>query len=126
MTASASLRPPAGTARPTIYDGWVDTAHRTGLAVLLDVVYSHFGPDGAYSTVFSPFYRSSGHQSPWGAAINLDGDQSGPVRTFFIENALYWLHEYHLDGLRLDATHWLLDDSAPHFVAEWQPVCAKR
>ena len=96
----------------------VDTAHRTGLAVLLDVVYSHFGPDGAYSTVFSPFYRSSGHQSPWGAAINLDGDQSGPVRTFFIENALYWLHEYHLDGLRLDATHWLLDDSAPHFVAE--------
>lgn len=96
----------------------VDTAHRVGLAVLLDVVYNHFGPDGAYCTVFSPFYRSSRHQSPWGPAINLDGDQSGPVRAFFIENALHWLHEYHVDGLRLDATHWLLDDSTPHFVAE--------
>jgi maltooligosyltrehalose trehalohydrolase len=96
----------------------VDTAHRTGLAVLLDVVYSHFGPDGAYCTVFSPFYQSSRHQSPWGSAINLDGDQCGPVRAFFVENALHWLHEYHLDGLRLDATHWLLDDSTPHFVAE--------
>jgi maltooligosyltrehalose trehalohydrolase len=96
----------------------VDTAHGAGLAVLLDAVYNHFGPDGAYSTVFSPFYRSSRHQSPWGAAINLDGDQSGPVRAFFIENALHWLHEYHIDGLRLDATHWLLDDSTPHFVAE--------
>jgi maltooligosyltrehalose trehalohydrolase len=96
----------------------VDTAHRVGLAVLLDVVYNHFGPDGAYCTVFSPFYRSSRHRSPWGAAINLDGDQSGPVRAFFIENALHWLHEYHVDGLRLDATHWLLDDSTPHFVAE--------
>jgi maltooligosyltrehalose trehalohydrolase len=96
----------------------VDTAHRMGLAVLLDVVYNHFGPDGAYCTVFSPFYQSSRHQSPWGSAINLDGDQSSPVRAFFIENALHWLHEYHVDGLRLDATHWLLDDSTPHFVAE--------
>jgi maltooligosyltrehalose trehalohydrolase len=96
----------------------VDTAHRAGLAVVLDVVYSHFGPDGAYSTLFSPFYRSSRHQSPWGAAINLDGDWSGPVRAFFIENALHWLHEYHFDGLRLDATHWLLDDSTPHVAAE--------
>ena len=96
----------------------VDSAHRIGLAVLLDVVYSHFGPDGAYSTVFSPFYRSARHQSPWGAAINLDGDQSGPVRAFLVENALHWLHEYHVDGLRLDATHWLLDESTPHFVAE--------
>jgi maltooligosyltrehalose trehalohydrolase len=96
----------------------VDAAHRAGLGVVLDVVYNHFGPDGAYCTVFSPFYRSARHQSPWGAAINLDGDQSGPVRAFFVENALHWLHEYHIDGLRLDATHWLLDDSTPHFVAE--------
>jgi maltooligosyltrehalose trehalohydrolase len=96
----------------------VDTAHRAGLAVLLDVVYNHFGPDGAYCTVFSPFYQSSRHQSPWGAAINLDGDHSGPVGAFFIENALHWVHEYHVDGLRLDATHWLMDDSTPHFVSE--------
>jgi maltooligosyltrehalose trehalohydrolase len=96
----------------------VDAAHRTGLAVLLDVVYNHFGPDGAYSVVFSPFYRSPRHQSPWGAAINLDGDQSEFVRQFFIENALHWLHEYHVDGLRLDATHWLQDEATWHFVAE--------
>ena len=96
----------------------VDTAHSLGLGVLLDVVYNHFGPDGAYGTVFSPCYRSSRHQSPWGAAINLDGERSGPVRAFFIENALHWLQEYHVDGLRLDATHWLMDDSTPHFVAE--------
>jgi maltooligosyltrehalose trehalohydrolase len=96
----------------------VDSAHHTGLAVLLDVVYNHFGPDGAYSAVFSPFYRSPRHHSPWGAAINLDGDHSEAVRTFFIENALYWLHEYHVDGLRLDATHWLQDESKRHFVAE--------
>lgn len=96
----------------------VDTAHSLGLGVLLDAVYNHFGPDGAYCTVFSPFYQSSRHQSPWGAAINLDGEQSSPVRALFIENALHWLHEYHLDGLRLDATHWLVDDSTPHFVAE--------
>lgn len=96
----------------------VDTAHSVGLGVLLDVVYNHFGPDGAYGTVFSPFYQSSRHQSPWGAAINLDGEQSDPVRAFLIENALHWLQEYHVDGLRLDATHWLMDDSRPHFVAE--------
>jgi maltooligosyltrehalose trehalohydrolase len=96
----------------------VNTAHGLGLGVLLDVVYNHFGPDGAYCTVFSPYYRSARHQSPWGPALNLDGEQSTPVRQFFIENALHWLHEYHLDGLRLDATHWLVDDSRPHFIAE--------
>jgi maltooligosyltrehalose trehalohydrolase len=86
--------------------------------VLFDVVYNHFGPDGAYSGVFSPFYRSRRHHSPWGAAINLDGDHCDAVRAFFIENALHWVHEYHADGLRLDATHWLQDDSKRHFVAE--------
>jgi maltooligosyltrehalose trehalohydrolase len=96
----------------------VDTAHRRGLAVVLDVVYNHFGPDGAYGSVFSPFYLSTRHRSPWGAAVNLDGKGSEQVREFFIENALYWLHEYHFDGLRLDATHGLIDDSSRHFVAE--------
>jgi maltooligosyltrehalose trehalohydrolase len=96
----------------------VDTAHRLGLAVILDVVYNHFGPDGAYASVFSPFYFSTRHRSPWGAAVNLDGEGARQVREFFIENALHWLHEYHFDGLRLDATHGLIDDSPRPFPAE--------
>jgi maltooligosyltrehalose trehalohydrolase len=96
----------------------VDAAHRAGLAVVLDVVYNHFAPDGAYAAAFSPFYASTRHRSPWGAAVNLDGEGSAQVREFFIENAQHWLHEYHLDGLRLDATHALVDDSPRHFVAE--------
>jgi maltooligosyltrehalose trehalohydrolase len=97
---------------------FVDAAHRLGLAVLLDVVYNHFGPDGAYGFVFSPLYVTARHRSPWGAAVNLDGDGSDHVREFFIENALHWLHEYHFDGLRLDATHGLIDESPRHFAAE--------
>jgi maltooligosyltrehalose trehalohydrolase len=96
----------------------VDTAHRLGLAVILDVVYNHFGPDGAYACVFSPLYFSTRHRSPWGAAVNFDGQGSRQVREFLIENALHWLHEYHLDGLRLDATHALIDDSPRYFAAE--------
>jgi maltooligosyltrehalose trehalohydrolase len=96
----------------------VDSAHRIGLGVLLDVVYNHFGPDGAYHAVFSPYYFSTQHHTPWGAAINLDGPQSRPVRDFLIENALHWIHEYHLDGLRLDATHALVDAGPCHFLAE--------
>jgi maltooligosyltrehalose trehalohydrolase len=96
----------------------VDTAHRLGLAVILDVVYNHFGPDGAYAGVFCPFYFSTRHRTPWGAAVNLDGEGSIQVREFFIENALHWLHEYHFDGLRLDATHGLADDSPRHLAAE--------
>jgi maltooligosyltrehalose trehalohydrolase len=96
----------------------VDEAHRHGLAVHLDVVYNHFGPDGAYATAFSKHYLSARHRSPWGAGINLDGDHSAQVRRFFIENALHWISEYHIDGLRLDATHALVDDSPRHFLAE--------
>lgn len=97
---------------------FVDEAHRIGLAVHLDVVYNHFGPDGAYHGVFSPYYFSRTHKSPWGAAVNFDGPQSAAVRRFFIENALHWIHEYHLDGLRLDATHAMADGSERHFLAE--------
>lgn len=96
----------------------VDVAHGLGLGVVLDVVYNHFGPDGAYASVFTPWYFSAKHSSPWGAAVNLDAEGSTQVREFFIENALHWVHEYHLDGLRLDATHGLVDDSTRHFVAE--------
>jgi maltooligosyltrehalose trehalohydrolase len=96
----------------------VDTAHRLGLAVLLDVVYNHFGPDGNYLAEFSPYYFTRRHASAWGAGVNLDGRHSERVREFFIENALHWIHEYHLDGLRLDATHALRDQGAVHFLAE--------
>jgi maltooligosyltrehalose trehalohydrolase len=104
--------------RPDDLRRLVDEAHRLGLAVLLDVVYNHFGPDGAYGGLFSPHYFSKVHETPWGAALNLDGPSSGPVRDFFVENATRWLREYHLDGLRLDSTHALVDDSPRHFLAE--------
>jgi maltooligosyltrehalose trehalohydrolase len=96
----------------------VDAAHRLGLGVVLDVVYNHLGPDGAYLQAFSPYYLSKRHRTPWGGAVNLDGAHSEMVRAFFIENALHWVHEYHVDGLRLDATHALIDRSPRHFLAE--------
>jgi maltooligosyltrehalose trehalohydrolase len=96
----------------------VDAAHGMGLAVLLDVVYNHLGPDGNYLGAFSPFINSESHHTPWGQAINLDGPSCGPVRGYFIENALHWLCEYHFDGLRLDATHALVDESPHHLLAE--------
>ncbi len=96
----------------------VDAAHGLGLAVLLDVVYNHLGPDGNYLGAFSPFIDSERHRTPWGKAINLDGPHSSPVRAYFIDSALHWLREYHFDGLRLDATHALCDESPRHFLAE--------
>jgi maltooligosyltrehalose trehalohydrolase len=95
----------------------VDAAHRAGLAVFLDVIYNHFGPDGAYANAFAPFLTDK-YDTPWGPAINLDDDGAAGVRRFLIDNALHWLREYHVDGLRLDATHALHDDSDPHVLAE--------
>jgi maltooligosyltrehalose trehalohydrolase len=105
---------------------FVDAAHQHGLAVFLDVVYNHFGPDGAYANVFSPYYFTDRHSSPWGKGVNLDGPHSREVRDFFIENALHWVHEYHIDGLRLDATHALQDDGPMHFLAELTHVLDER
>jgi maltooligosyltrehalose trehalohydrolase len=96
----------------------VDEAHRLGLAVLLDVVYNHLGPDGNYLGAFSPYYFNAAHQTPWGGALNFGGAHSGPVREFFLQNALHWLHEYHLDGLRLDAIHAIVDEGPRHIIAE--------
>ncbi len=104
--------------RPDDLRRLVEAAHRLGLAVLLDVVYNHLGPDGNYLGVYSPYYFSTRHQTDWGAALNFDGAHSAPVRHSFIENAQHWVHEYHLDGLRLDATHAILDDSPRHFLAD--------
>lgn len=103
---------------PEDFRAFVNTAHRFGLGVILDVVYNHFGPDGNYTGVYSPYYVSRKHHTEWGAGINFDGKHSGPVREFFTENASYWIREFHLDGLRLDATHSIVDDSTEHVVAE--------
>src|SRR3984957_9521852 len=94
------------------------SAHDHGIMVLLDVVYNHFGPEGNYLNAYAPQFFTDRHRTPWGKAINFDGTESRAVRDFFIHNALYWLTEYHFDGLRLDAVHAILDDSTPHFLIE--------
>jgi maltooligosyltrehalose trehalohydrolase len=103
--------------RPDDLRRFVDRAHALGLAVILDVVYNHLGPDGNYLTAFAPFYMSDRHATEWGEALNFDGPGSGPVREFFVANAGYWIDEYHFDGLRLDATHRIYDDSDDHILA---------
>lgn len=96
---------------PDDFRGFVDKAHRVGIGIVLDVVYNHLGPDGNYLARLSPNYFSTAHQTDWGAAINFDGPDSGPVREFFLTNARYWIEEFHLDGLRLDATQDIHDES---------------
>lgn len=94
----------------------VQTAHQKGLMVLLDVVYNHFGPEGNYLAAYAKDFFTHRHSTPWGDAINYDGELSETVRWFFIHNALYWLEEYHFDGLRLDAVHAICDDSSPDIL----------
>jgi len=95
----------------------VNACHAKGLAVLLDVVYNHFGPAGNYLGKFGP-YLTEAYKTPWGAAVNLDHEGSHEVRRFFIDNALMWLRDYHFDGLRLDAVHAFMDRSALHFLEQ--------
>lgn len=97
---------------------FVDRAHAHGLGVILDVVYNHLGPDGNYFSKYSPFYFSEKHTTDWGPAINFDGEENGPVREIFRANAAYWIRDFHLDGLRLDATQDIHDDTEPHIIAE--------
>ncbi|SCX84086.1 maltooligosyl trehalose hydrolase [Nitrosospira sp. Nsp13] len=104
--------------RPDDLKALIQAAHARGLMVLLDVVYNHFGPEGNYLHVYAKEFFTERHHTPWGAAINFDGPGSRDVREFFIHNALYWLHEYHLDGLRLDAVHAIVDNSKPHILTE--------
>jgi maltooligosyltrehalose trehalohydrolase len=96
----------------------IDRAHELGLMMFLDVVYNHFGPSGNYLHAYAKSFFTERHPTPWGAGINVDGEGSRPVRDFFIHNALYWLEEYHFDGLRFDAVHAIVDDSKPHFLDE--------
>ncbi|HIK45775.1 MAG TPA: malto-oligosyltrehalose trehalohydrolase [Leptolyngbyaceae cyanobacterium M65_K2018_010] len=99
----------------------VDACHQQGLAVVLDVVYNHFGPEGNYSADFGP-YLTERYTTPWGAAINFDDAYSDGVRQFVLDNASYWLRDYHIDGLRLDAVHAIYDFSATHILAELKTV----
>jgi maltooligosyltrehalose trehalohydrolase len=103
--------------RPPDFRRFVDRAHTLGIAVILDVVYNHLGPDGNYLKLFSAAYFTDRHDNDWGEAINFDGPGSGPVREFFMANARYWIDEYHLDGLRLDATQAIFDRSEDHIIA---------
>lgn len=97
---------------------FVDRAHELGLMIILDVVYNHLGPDGNYLRQFSPDYFSTVHANEWGEALNFDREPTGPPREYFLSNARYWIAEFHFDGLRLDATQQIYDDSPRHLVAD--------
>jgi maltooligosyltrehalose trehalohydrolase len=109
--------PDSSYGRPEDLKALVDAAHARGLMVFLDVVYNHFGPDGNYLPTYAPIFTER-HHTPWGAAVNFDGPESRPVRELVIQNALYWVEEFHIDGLRLDAVHAIMDDSPEHLLDE--------
>lgn len=96
---------------------FVDAAHAKGIGVVMDVVYNHLGPAGNYLREFGP-YLTDAHTTPWGPAVNLDREGSAEVRRYIVDNALMWLRDYHLDGLRLDAVHELIDDGPTHLLEE--------
>lgn len=97
---------------------FVDAAHEMGLGVILDVVYNHFGPDGNYTSVFSDDYVTDRYPNEWGQALNFDGPRSEGMRELVVQNACYWIEEFHLDGLRIDATHAVHDASDHHILGE--------
>src|SRR5438876_4536657 len=102
---------------PDDFRRFVDRAHAAGLGVILDVVYNHIGPDGNYLTQFAADYFTDRYKNEWGEAINFDGPNAAPVREFFLTNAAYWIEEFHLDGLRLDATQQIFDHSPENILA---------
>src|SRR5918992_3809195 len=107
--------PDSAYGRPEELKALVQAAHQHGLMVFLDVVYNHFGPKGNYLSLYAPQFFTDKHRTPWGAAINFGAD---PVRQYFIHNALYWLEEYHFDGLRFDAVHAIIDESPRHILED--------
>jgi maltooligosyltrehalose trehalohydrolase len=102
--------------RPDDLRRFIDRAHAAGIGVILDVVYNHLGPSGNYLRAFAPAYFTDRYGNEWGEAINFDGPGSGPVREFFTANAAYWIDEFHIDGLRLDATQQMFDSSGDHIM----------
>ena len=109
--------PDSSYGRPEDFKALIDAAHARGIMVFLDVVYNHFGPDGNYLPSYSPVFNER-HKTPWGAAVNYDAEGSDVIREFIIQNAVYWINEFHLDGLRLDAVHAIKDDSTAHVLDE--------
>ncbi len=103
----------------------VDACHRAGIAVVLDVVYNHLGPEGNYLGAYGPYFTDR-YKTPWGAAMNVDGPGSDEVRRYFVENACYWLEEFHVDAFRLDAIHAIVDQSAQPFLAELTETVRRR
>lgn len=109
--------PDSNYGRPEEFMALVDAAHERGVSVFLDVVYNHFGPDGNYVPLYAPLFTEH-HKTPWGNGINYDGDGSTTIREFVVQNAIYWIMEFRLDGLRLDAVHAIKDDSEEHLLHE--------
>lgn len=105
--------------RPEDLAGFIDAAHNEGLAVILDVVYNHIGPSGNVLPCFSPYYFSKTKKTDWGPAINFDGQHNGPVREFIRDNAVYWIRDFHFDGLRIDATQDIHDRSKKHIILDF-------
>jgi malto-oligosyltrehalose trehalohydrolase len=110
--------PDSSYGRPEDLKALVEAAHAHGLMVFLDVVYNHFGPDGNYLSLYAPQFFTKRHKTPWGDAVNFDGPGCRAVRDFMIHNALYWVQQFHIDGLRLDAVHAIVDDSPKHVLEE--------
>lgn len=106
---------------PTELQRLVDACHAAGMAIILDVVYNHFGPEGNYIGESGPYFTDR-HHTPWGAAVNYDAESCEPVREFVLENVRQWIRSFHFDGLRLDAIHAIFDDSTPHLLAEIKRV----
>lgn len=107
--------PDSSYGRPDDLKALVDAAHARNIMVFLDVVYNHFGPEGNYLPLYAPIFTER-HATPWGAAVNYDADESDMVRAFAVDNATYWIEEFHFDGLRLDAVHSIHDDSSRHIL----------
>jgi 1,4-alpha-glucan branching enzyme/maltooligosyltrehalose trehalohydrolase len=110
--------PDASYGTPSDLKRLVEAAHRQGLMIFLDVVYNHFGPEGNYLHAYAPAFFTDRHHTLWGEAINCDGEDSRPVRDFFVHNTLYWLEEYRFDGLRYDAVNAIRDSSQVHILDE--------
>ena len=110
--------PQAAYGRPEDLKALVEAAHARGMAVMLDVVYNHFGPEGNYIPSYFPNLLTERHTTSWGAAVNYDGEQSEIVRELAIHNAMYWIEEFHMDGLRLDAVHAIIDEGPTHLLTE--------
>lgn len=110
--------PDSAYGQPDDMKAFIDAAHARGILVILDVVYNHFGPEGDFMPEYFPQIRSDRHNTPWGRAFNFDAPGSAEVREFVIQNALYWIEEFQLDGLRLDASHAIIDESPKHVLDE--------